>query len=65
MNTLTFKIMEYDDHTYRVETKHIAYHMADGLLQDDVKPDELYDVMMNITDICNNKYGIGAIFEIA
>lgn len=62
---INFEITEYQDGTYRIETHHIHYHFADGLLSDDVKPNELFAEMSKITSICNNVYGMGATFTIA
>lgn len=62
---INFEITEYQDGTCRIETHHIHYHFADGLLRDDVKPQNLIEAMADITSICNNVYGMGATFTIA
>ena len=62
---INFEITEYQDGTYRIETHHMHYHFADGLLRDDVKPKDMIKTMTEIASICNNKYKIGATFTIA
>lgn len=64
-SNINFEITEYQDGTYRIETHHIHYHFADGLLRDDVKPLDLIEAMTDITNICNNRYKVGATFTIA
>lgn len=64
-DSINFEITEYQDGTCRIETHHIHYHFADGLLQDDVKPQNLIEAMAEITSICNNRYGMGATFTIS
>lgn len=61
---VTFEIIEYEDNTFRVETKHMAYHFRDELKQE-CNAKDLYRVMQKIADIMNNKYKKGVVFTIA
>ena len=61
-DTLVFEIMEYVDGTYRIETKNIHYHYADGCFYDNVKASDLGKTMLKIADVVNNKYDLGILF---
>lgn len=61
---VTFTITEYTDGTLKVETKHIAFHFRDGLFYDNIEARQLLQVMRAITELMNNKYNMGAVFEI-
>lgn len=62
--TLIFSITEYVDHTYRIACSHIHYRDLDGLHEDNILAKDLGDAMNRIADAANNKYHVGAIFEI-
>ena len=62
--TLTFKIKQYVDGTYKIETANMHYHYQDGLLVDKIRPEELGKKMREITEIVNNKYDLACLFEI-
>ena len=60
---VTFEIIEYKDKTYRIETKHMAYHFRDGLMQE-CEAKDLYQAMLKIADLMNNKYNTGCTFVV-
>lgn len=59
-----FRIIEYTDDTFRVESTHAAYHYRDGLHYDNVEAWELPEVMRKITETLYDKYFEEAVFEI-
>ena len=63
-DTLVFEIIECIDRTYRIETKNIHYHYADGCFYEDVKASDLGKTMLKIADIVCNKYNLGCLFAI-
>lgn len=63
-NPVVFTITKYIEGDYKIETKHMAYHFKDGLFINDISADQIPKAMEQITDIMNNKYGAGAVFEI-
>lgn len=63
-DTLVFEVTEYTDGTYRIETKHMHYHHADGCFYDNVKPCDLGKTMLKVADAVNNKYRQACLFAI-
>lgn len=62
---LTFIVTEYEDHTYRVETKHIAYHFRDGLLIDNIDAQDLPEALQQIRQTVEITYGEKVTFKAA
>ena len=61
-DTLIFSIVEYEEQTYKVETKNTYFR--DGYRYDNLRMYDLVYVMSNITEKLNNQ-GIGVLFEVA
>ena len=61
---ITFEITEYEDNTYRIETKHIAYHYRDNLLYDNLTPETIFKAMQEIEYEMRCHYGEAVNFVI-
>ena len=46
-----------------METPDIRYHWREGLLKDNIKPENLGSVLENIAETLRNKYNIDVLFE--
>lgn len=64
LDPIVFSIIEYEERTYRVETKNKKYHFKDGYYFDCLRSDDLIYTMEIITSTCNN-LGIAVLFEVA
>ena len=60
---LFFYITKHTDGKYRVESADVCYHWREGLLKDNIKPENLGLVLEKITEILRSKYNIDALFE--
>ena len=60
---LFFYITKYTNGNYRIETPDIRYHWREGLLKDNIKPENLGLALENIAETLCNKYNIDVLFE--
>ena len=60
---LFFYITKYTDGNYRVETPDIRYRWREGLLKDNIKPENLGLALEKIAETLRSKYNIDVLFE--
>lgn len=65
MNNILFTIIETRTGVFSIKTRNRQYAKYEDLEFNDVPFTHIYSVMKLCCSICNNKYNIGATFEIA
>ena len=65
MKYITFTIKETSDNVFSITTKALLYSTYSDLIFENIPRTNLFGVMTLCSNICNNKYGVGCLFEIA